>query len=937
MTVNVCAVFASDEVERSEIIAPYGTPVIDGVAESLWDGAGYNVIEKIYNTSDTSYKGWFKVMWDEESLYFYAKVYSNHFSDEDENPWNNDSFEVFVDELMDRSTKYGEDDYQLRSDFKGSLSGTNYDFENMEVAAKAYDDYYVVEMKAPSKIIKYTEGTSVGFDVQVNEAKTISKSQVLFRYSQAMGNLSSNNSKMGTLTLKKSVNVSSFSEPAYVGIPGVEFDGGDTETAYAYMDSVKVKFDWEPYTFPVLTADYHAMMSISDVATAIHGTTDGNTLKKGNVSVKYVAGNRLAEYGDGHIILEETPVMYGSELYIPVSSLMITFLYNVQFYRFDNLLEITTGTNYPSTLEKVVNVSDYGAVGDGVHDDGDAIRAAIAAANRVDGLSKVVFGKNKTYLMGEKNDSWSQIYLRNVNNLILEGNGSTLLNERCANSFIRMEGCSNIKVYNLTFDYVETPSTQGRIKSIDSETASFVLEIEDGYEFVADDEWIQYFQDSTKDDLKTYSIGMVCDPVENRMKYINADNFRIAKIERLEGRECRVTVESSYVKYLSQIDPGDRFVIKKRYTDYDFGSYQKDGKPHNLFVNECADVTFDGVYSYGSNIMYALVAASTGRIIFRNSGYVVKPGTNNLVTLNQDGIHALNNRCGLLIENCTFENNLDDMINTKATTRKVTAKLSNNSMTVETNPYMRLGDELVFVHATTGEYLGNAFIESYTTRPGLQDVTFDRDISHIPVGAISYNKNASGPGTVVRNNKFINCRRHAYLCRTGNTLIDNNEIIGCGGSIAVENEALGFNEGPIPGTVTIRNNVITGTGNTPSYYPIQVRIQSNELGDEAAIDGVLIEGNTVSVPNKNASIYVHSVTDLYMIDNKVTNSVDGYVSKPKPVVVLNSSVAKVSGLDVNFKNSVDSALYLACVKLKDGALGEINVTAPGGAKSYIIE
>ena len=108
-----------DEASRATAQAAYGTPVIDGEVDSVWDKTSYNVMNIERGGNNNFYSGWFKVLWDEENLYVLAKVYGTHFDDTSSSPWNNDSFEIFVDENCDRATKYHADDYQVRSDYHG--------------------------------------------------------------------------------------------------------------------------------------------------------------------------------------------------------------------------------------------------------------------------------------------------------------------------------------------------------------------------------------------------------------------------------------------------------------------------------------------------------------------------------------------------------------------------------------------------------------------------------------------------------------------------------------------------------------------------------------------------------------------------------------------------------------------------------------------------
>ena len=75
---SLAAFAKSENVEKKVKIAEaaYGTPVIDGKIDNVWDSTNYNVLDNVLGGENTFYKGWFKVLWDDNNLYILAKVYS---------------------------------------------------------------------------------------------------------------------------------------------------------------------------------------------------------------------------------------------------------------------------------------------------------------------------------------------------------------------------------------------------------------------------------------------------------------------------------------------------------------------------------------------------------------------------------------------------------------------------------------------------------------------------------------------------------------------------------------------------------------------------------------------------------------------------------------------------------------------------------------------
>ena len=61
----------SEKTEVKVAEAAYGTPVIDGEIDNIWNSTNYNVLDNILGGDNTFYKGWFKVLWDDKNIYIF--------------------------------------------------------------------------------------------------------------------------------------------------------------------------------------------------------------------------------------------------------------------------------------------------------------------------------------------------------------------------------------------------------------------------------------------------------------------------------------------------------------------------------------------------------------------------------------------------------------------------------------------------------------------------------------------------------------------------------------------------------------------------------------------------------------------------------------------------------------------------------------------------
>ena len=141
------------EAKRSTAEAAYGTPIVDGEIDEVWKKANYYVVDNYYAGGREEYKGWFKVLWDDEKMYVLSRVYDMDLCNTDV-PHYNDSVDVYIDEDRGHQTGFLEDDYQIRSDYEGNISGNNYSVP-IEAKTKVMEDGFYAEMADYVQAKKY--------------------------------------------------------------------------------------------------------------------------------------------------------------------------------------------------------------------------------------------------------------------------------------------------------------------------------------------------------------------------------------------------------------------------------------------------------------------------------------------------------------------------------------------------------------------------------------------------------------------------------------------------------------------------------------------------------------------------------------------------------------------------------------------------------------
>ena len=149
---------------------PYGTISVDADADAAW-GNAVNIPLTINKGSEASANA--KVLWDDDNLYVYATVNDAVLDKTGAQTHEQDSLEVFIDEDNGKTASYGEDDkqYRINYDNEQSFNGKKCLAENVKSKTKTIDGGYVVEAAFKWTDIKPANGTKIGLELQINDAK----------------------------------------------------------------------------------------------------------------------------------------------------------------------------------------------------------------------------------------------------------------------------------------------------------------------------------------------------------------------------------------------------------------------------------------------------------------------------------------------------------------------------------------------------------------------------------------------------------------------------------------------------------------------------------------------------------------------------------------------------------------------------------------------
>lgn len=222
---------------------PYGTISVDADADAAW-GNAVNIPLTINKGSEASANA--KVLWDDDNLYVYATVKDAVLDKTGAQTHEQDSLEVFIDEDNGKTASYGEDDKQYRINYTNeqSFNGKKCLAENVKSATKTIDGGYVVEAAFKWTDIKPANGTKIGLEFQINDAKGGKRIGTLSWYDETGMGWSGSN-VYGTVELTGKTGSNGGSSPVNPGTsdtkPDVKPDGKQDATIETKPDESTVE------------------------------------------------------------------------------------------------------------------------------------------------------------------------------------------------------------------------------------------------------------------------------------------------------------------------------------------------------------------------------------------------------------------------------------------------------------------------------------------------------------------------------------------------------------------------------------------------------------------------------------------------------------------------------------------------------------------------
>lgn len=567
-----------------------------------------------------------------------------------------------------------------------------------------------------------------------------------------------------------------------------------------------------------------------------------------------------------------------------------------------------------ATTDTVLYVKDFGAVGDGKTNDGDAIFAALTAA--AEQHATVKFEENKTYYVSSVTGSRvAPLTLNNAHGVTIDGCGSTILitpNMR----YMRFSNCGNVKVTNLHFDYAVPVYLVGKVVEVNGNDVTYNLDqnpYADSHNFNGGGFSIMY-NEGTQQRPHMF-MGMTVKTGEKQIKvtYTGPHHYKAGDV---------VFVPNPGVGHAADQ------VFDVRGSDQPM-----------LFENI-------GVHA-ASSFVWALMH-NNDHMFFENVDLVPSATNDREIKMVswRDGYHCKNNSKGIHWNNCEADVLFDDVFNIAATLGVVSEVISNSSFSIKNyeNPADVFicfpGDTVDIYDLRDGSYKGSARVRSIISNAdGSRTIHlfYGETINRVTNGCVVANRDTGAPGSTITNCHFQGTFRFLRNLYVENTVFDLLQIW-----MMVE----GSVEGPMPGNVDYVNCTFNGGGIQIDAYNRNTSKRMKEIGKE--IKDIGFWGCTFkscSISSKTDCVYTEQETfttdDLYTVKNRISAAGPQSIAPTKGDVGIGVTwdwtlftMPMTGKAEITPLSSIkDSALYdkLNVEKVSDNVL---TLTAAQGEKLY---
>ncbi len=457
-------------------------------------------------------------------------------------------------------------------------------------------------------------------------------------------------------------------------------------------------------------------------------------------------------------------------------------------------------------------------------------------------------------------------YLEGFNSVEIEGNGSELIFHGQMAPFQFID-CREIKAHNLSIDWDIPFTFVGEVVAVNEEEGwREIMPYREGFSWEVKKD-VLYFPNVDGFNYQYLGSTLPFDKKEKRVVHGGLDQHsRPTKVVELPNGNLKI------YEHMKHFPPVGSVLNSK-------GDRHNDRYAPAFQVKYSENVTFDNLVVHHALGMGYLFERTDG-IKITNSGVYLNEPTQRVVSSTADATHFANCKGEVLIENCRFENMLDDGTNVHGTYVMVDEVINAKTVRVELMHFEQLGfkfaeagDVMWFIHAPDVERQSEGTVAKVNTiNERYIELTFESKLpAKIKAGDMLENKTWNPEftmrGCTIRDHRA----RNVIIKSPLKTVIEDNNFSSMMSSVLLRGESFFWYESGVVEDVLIRNNTfeycayngkdhailkitprLGKTFDQTQLYDKNIRFVNNTIKSfdnlvvwADRVDGLLIEGNTI--------------------------------------------------------------------------------------------
>ncbi len=461
----------------------------------------------------------------------------------------------------------------------------------------------------------------------------------------------------------------------------------------------------------------------------------------------------------------------------------------------------------------VLKVAEYGALGDGVTDDSDAIDTVFDMAKmkgQNDTPVIIEFEKDKSYYFKDMHGGKIIFDLVRRKNLTLRGDNTTIIMDKSGklNQYFNSDFSENIVLEGFNFKYSQPWYTLSNVDAFHPGTPDAGAN-SNNHVNETDPPYIDITTERSLGITETYT---PTNRTEFGLPYTEGKSRSHMYIDRIE------VLDAAAQKYRVYFQDWDDIRTKMNFLEeyklqfllgipyWDRGELS-DGSG-SIIVTNTTNFEMRDVNVWAATSFVFHMRNNYGQFNIKNCNVTTEPGSDGVWASQVDIFHLKENRCKFVIEDCLLEKANDDVFNLSTTYLYVNDIMSETEFNMYCQEFggiyympLEAGDIVTLMNEKTGVFVGRTRIKEVVEQSGeINRVIVEDPLPLNGFGVAVYVDTLGQPGSVIRNCTI----NGTYRFRTPIT-IENCKFE----TLYAWIDNIPSVEGPIPRDITFRNCAFT--------------------------------------------------------------------------------------------------------------------------------